>query len=729
MKYEYQKADEFLMINDRSKILKPIKIPLPKPPKLEKIDGYGLPPEDQKWVKPKMPQKLKEIVHNHVKPEKIWEIVESRRGELRDEIEWIKKQWYYRLNGYWFFNNGKPTYITGSHFFYLSAFRIDNGFPEYRDTSRKWFHAINYFYTYHYDFKKKEFDVQGNRLPNNPGDEEIDLGRRNVFGLIFPKKRRLGATFESLAFMLDKTTVAIQAHSGLQSIDESHGRRTFSLKLVPAWRKLPFFFMPRFDGNIDPQKEIKFLSKETDNIADVGLESKITYATSSSSYFYDQEKLLIYIRDEAGKVIAENIHEGWPTVKQCLGQGDGMVINGFGLFPSTSGKFDKEGGESFSYLIQDSDFYQRTPNGQTKSGLVTVFIPADEGLEGYIDAYGNSVKEKPTPEQKKALNVSIGATEYLLAEREHFLKMGTIKSIEDYRTKCRLYPLDLDECFLTDSHGSGFNMIILDKRISELRFNDKLTTRGNFEWLEGKKDTKVIFREDPINGKWLVSKLLPEGQSNLKFFRDGHWYPYHRRKIMHCGDPFSFDETEHARMSMGGMLGMERRNKEVDTDEKNILDWETPRIIYTYSFRETETDKFAEDCLLANIYYGGLMNPESNIELIRKHYKRRGYAGYLLYMHDDQGGYRNTAGYHLRNNADKMLGLAADFIERHGHKCNHIEVLQQCKDLRGKKDITNKDLVAVLGGCLLGIDDDYDSVEQSFAGGYDISSFLNKRKF
>jgi hypothetical protein len=38
--------------------------------------------------------------------------------------------------GYWFMNNGKPTYITGSHYMYLQWTSIDVGYPDFREANR-----------------------------------------------------------------------------------------------------------------------------------------------------------------------------------------------------------------------------------------------------------------------------------------------------------------------------------------------------------------------------------------------------------------------------------------------------------------------------------------------------------------------------------------------------------------------------------------------------------------
>ena len=54
---------------------------------------------------------------------------------------------------------------------------------------------------------------------------------------------------------------------------------------------------------------------------------------------------------------------------------------------STSNALDK-GGRNFKKLYDSSDVTKRNRNGQTRSGLYSLFIPMEWNYEGYIDSYG-----------------------------------------------------------------------------------------------------------------------------------------------------------------------------------------------------------------------------------------------------------------------------------------------------------------------------------------------------
>jgi hypothetical protein len=64
------------------------------------------------------------------------------------------------------------------------------------------------------------------------------------------------------------------------------------------------------------------------------------------------------------------------------------------MMGSTSNALDK-GGANFKKLYYDSDCAKRNSNGQTKSGLYSLFIPMEWNMEGFIDLYGMPVFNTP----------------------------------------------------------------------------------------------------------------------------------------------------------------------------------------------------------------------------------------------------------------------------------------------------------------------------------------------
>jgi homing endonuclease-like protein len=112
---------------------------IPPQPAVHLIDGYNKPLKEQKWVRPELPEEWEE-----------WKEEEEQMIELNPDFvhpqrqEFVLREWERRINGYWFYNHGKATYLTGKHYFYVGWWKLDSGYAEYRDTDRK----IFYFWQY-----------------------------------------------------------------------------------------------------------------------------------------------------------------------------------------------------------------------------------------------------------------------------------------------------------------------------------------------------------------------------------------------------------------------------------------------------------------------------------------------------------------------------------------------------------------------------------------------------
>ena len=57
-------------------------------------------------------------------------------------VDYIEAEFDRRELGYWFYNNGKPTYMTGSHYMYLQWTSIDVGYPDFREANRIFFYIL-----------------------------------------------------------------------------------------------------------------------------------------------------------------------------------------------------------------------------------------------------------------------------------------------------------------------------------------------------------------------------------------------------------------------------------------------------------------------------------------------------------------------------------------------------------------------------------------------------------
>jgi hypothetical protein len=107
-----------------------IDVTMPPAPPKERIEGYGLSEKKQKFKRIEIPESFYEIEYDE-DDVAIYDDVQV--SFIRSEFEKIK-------HGYWFYNKGEQTYITGDYYFYLNYWMLEHGgLPEYRDADRKWF--------------------------------------------------------------------------------------------------------------------------------------------------------------------------------------------------------------------------------------------------------------------------------------------------------------------------------------------------------------------------------------------------------------------------------------------------------------------------------------------------------------------------------------------------------------------------------------------------------------
>ena len=56
--------------------------------------------------------------------------------------DYIDKEFTRREQGFWFYNKGNSTYITGTHYMYLQWSKIDVGKPDFREANRLFLYIL-----------------------------------------------------------------------------------------------------------------------------------------------------------------------------------------------------------------------------------------------------------------------------------------------------------------------------------------------------------------------------------------------------------------------------------------------------------------------------------------------------------------------------------------------------------------------------------------------------------
>jgi len=251
-----------------------------------------------------------------------------------------------------------------------------------------------------------------------------------------------------------------------------------------------------------------------------GLDTTIDWKNTDENS-YDGEKLLLLVHDESGKWIKpNNILNNWRVTKTCLRLGSKII--GKCMMGSTSNALSK-GGDNFKKLYEDSDIDTRNSNGQTKSGMYSLFIPMEWNMEGFIDKYGMPVFEKPETKVMGVDNeyITNGAIDYWQAEVDS-LKNDADALNEFYRQ----FPRTESHAFRDESKTSLFN---LTKIYQQIDYNDSLiieqhVTRGKFYWKDGILDSTVIFTPDP-KGRFYVSWMPDKEITNKKYKKHGVYFP------------------------------------------------------------------------------------------------------------------------------------------------------------------------------------------------------------
>ena len=724
---DYKPPEKVLWVNTDDRDLIPIPIELPEMPEPDQIDNFGLPARDQYFKPPKLPKRIEELQRKFDTIDEIWVEMEKHQDIYFQDIKFIKQQWYYRLNGYWFYNNGIPTFIDGWHYMYIAWWHIDVGLPKYRSRDRKFFLFARMIYTETRTFKN--LDEKGNAIPEEDGTYEMeDTGSRVFFGFNYPKYRREGATYKAELINYEIISRTIGAWGGIQSMNETQARKCFLKHLVAPWKKLPFFFKPNYEGSTSPKNELSFSppakrlsSKGSLAMSEIGLDSMINFDVADAGA-YDGDKLYFHHDDEVGKLkTGVDCYQRHQVVAQCLVMGKDII--GFTIKTSTVGEMERGGGKRFKKQCAKSNYYQRNPNGRTPSGLANLFVPTYDGLQGFIDQYGNSVIEDPTEEQADYTGVNYGAKEYINNERHGKMMADDHDGLSEY---IRMYPTRFSECFRTASKDSGFNMQKLEQYIDNLRFSPSKTKRGDFVWRNGKKDGIVDFIPKK-DGKFIMAIDLDQDKSNKKWWNEdlNSWMPGNTSWGIAGGDPFKFNKTEGNRKSNGGGAVVKKGQiKQGDMTMKR-------KFACTYSNRPNDKYIYAEDMLMMCVYFGVQMNPEINVDLLWTHFEERGYSAFLMYHIDFKTGkFKKTPGANTNEQiAQKIFTEYMNWIEYEADEEEIAEILEECRDIAGPEEMTNYDLFTAGGYALTGTSSQFSDIVEEEEEGLDYSKFVRKHKY
>lgn len=516
---------------------------------------------------------------------KEWDEYDKKKKDEAPEFydekleEFKKQEWDRRLNGFWYMNNGKPTYLTGMHYLYLQWWSIDIGYPKFRIPDLEKFYFMDYC-------------IQ----------DPLCMGMLEV------TKRRFGKSFVAGLFVTEYTTRTKMTNGGIQSKTGSDAKKFFAKTVVNPFRRLPKFFRPEYDMSlgVNPKSEMRFQKtnvrgkKAEENVDKDELGSVIDHQ-SADTVAYDGQKLHRYVADECGKTTEVNVYDRHEVVRYCLLDDEGKII-GKALYTTTVEKLtsEKDGvQEAFKLLWEESNQEKRQDNGTTSSGLYRFFMSAKRTRN--FDDFG-------FPDEEKTLD-------QILADRE------TVKNNpRALSARIRKEPLTIDEAFSTDADGCIFNVMNIGSREAYLKENPVLKRHVMFY-----RDIDQNVRWRNINEKeedfhWVITQFPPVGKEN------NHVFDIRTKKPGRTDDgAIAIDGYSN---SQGGKYGS--KASAWIGRRYNLLDpSSTGKAIGHLYGRPQIKETLHEQVLLAAEYYGYQAWYEHNSDDYLSYFRDRGRVGYL----------------------------------------------------------------------------------------------------
>lgn len=671
----------------------------PPMPDKEGIDGWHLPKKEQYFRRTPIPNWYDALYKTELKKQE----TQPNYIDLRCE-QFRVNEWEKRLNGYWFYNNGEPTYITGANYFFWNWCKLDVGHPVPLKHTRE-----NFYF--------REYCI------NDP--------RCNGYFMIM--SRGSFKTTEEVAHQLEVMTRPPKQMIGLfQCTTDDDATRFFTEKHISIFKSLPHFFKP--NGEIKTN-EISFFKKGGSKSTGFELEedeelANRMYVINGTEKAADGRTVRDFLCDEIGKAKKENpidVYERLLVNVQCVnrnGRKFGIIRN-----ISTIEEIEAGHGNEQCYKVwRDSDQDKRDENGATKTTLYRRFLPTYKTSaflqsESNYDIYGNIDEEKALKYHK---------------QRRKALE-DDVRALLSY---CRKFPFTIEECFSHDNITCEFNPMILNYALNEIQTTHaSLVRAGRFEWeVKGKKVRWVdaLKNSEKARVKWNLS-YYPTLQNNIgeptydnrnqrNIFR-----PLNCDKFVISTDPINMEKKDTYYQSNAAATIFRKFDSGVD--DYNLFreycamdvekfanlrfhdkfNFQSHTFVGDYLYRPDDPREYYEDMAMACIFFGCKLLPERNTQGITGWFEDNGFAHFLMrrpkasftlsqfkIIDNDYGVPSNG------QTIDIYINLMKSYIDRHGHRIKHQRII---KDLIDFQAINPRKFDMSVAACFAMFDvEKYDSI-------------------
>lgn len=563
---------------------------------------------------------------------------ETDKTYFNYELEKFRqKEWHRRIFGIWVYIKGKPFYIPGSYYFFLSHWVLDGGYPTFRKS----------------DWKKSLFWKWNEYNPYS-------------YGMIETTKRRGGKSVFAACMLTEYATRTLKAICNMQSKSDDDAKKLFDFHIVTPFQSLSEIFIPLYDTNkgTKPEKKLSFYAASARgkgvSVTDEQLKSEISFE-NSKPLALDGQKLARVILDERGKVDFDLV-EAHLIIRKCLLDWR-MNIVGKMIVTTT---VEEVGIQSKFYdLWQDSNGAKIFGNS-TKSGLYSFFMPADEA--GDCDKYGD-----PYIEKNKAI---------IMQNRANL--EGNSKALI---AEMRKDPLSEREAFMVLNNNCHFDAMLLNEMYQNAKLMEReVVEYGNYYWKDGKPFTESLWQRcDKENARWSRPKnfIVPEGdkvewKGNLAF-------PKMHIQFISGGDPFQNDITEETINSKAGAGVLNRQENGNNDDIYHKM------FVSKYHFRQPIAKLFHMDMALQCFHFGCQFLPEAKMDGgLRKFFIDNGLEAFLIYL----PGKENAGIDPNQDNKVLLVNCWEEWIITHGKlgKMIYPDVIDDDKDGLLKFNVNNTEV-------------------------------------
>jgi hypothetical protein len=672
---------------------------LPPIPPRNQILFHELKKSDQFWRRTPLPKfyherRAEELARQEMEQEMV-DRGEIPRVKYFDPVleKYRRQECHRRIFGVWFMNNGVPVYITGAHYFYLQWCKLDH--PENDGYPLFYMSQLDRFYF-----------------------RQLCLEDPFTLGYLIVGPRGFGKTSEEVAAMLENMTKGHTKHAAIQSKNANDAEEViFQEKMVPMFNNLPDFFKPEYSHGSEPKNKMIFRRPAKKGKDAKKVRHGEEYELGNTILCYpptnkaiDGKTLSDVINDEIGKLKPEKDQDAYTrhsvAVRSVFRNRRKVGI----IRATTTIEEMEQGGDECHEIWIESDPRKRDQNGYTVSKIYKFFVSAVETQTDLADKYG------VIPEDKAYMQI--------MNERE------PVKD-DNYKLSLlmRKNPTTEEEAFLKDQSKCIYDVMIISKRISELKLQraDKKYQKYMIEWVNGKEDGDVElvpYKDGPLtlfynpDIYWNKERKLLNACKHYTNDRGKKlWLPCNNDLFRASTDPIKFVKTTDPRASKMAAHGMMKYIPDLDNG-KELNEWISNNIMWEYCARNTDPEENYEDILKLMRYFGHSIMAEGNAGEFGKHMVGRGYGKFMIvrknfdfsvlmnkHTKNKLGGEQSV---HSNTEViESYVKRTAAFIRRHGHRINSIPLLEQLLKF-DPQDPTVYDLAVSFSYGILALEADLD---------------------